>query len=302
VLINASGIQGGRIREEMVNSLIESHPGRVAYFHLTRGLFARDIEFNKGGVSAGPGPLMAAGIVSSETEFEVSERAQRLLAHIRTDLDSFTDVEARCLEADAYLMSRTRLEQLGYPPPADPLEVNWSFARFADELGQPRPVMLKQLEIGSSQFLKPYYYVFRGATDTLTALGLLAVSLPLAAVLCLLGVAIGWVLKNYLGVDVLEILADKHAFQQFAWEIAPAIYTLLCFFILSELADFVVHGSGKVAGWVRKILKGPMAIVKLLLIRAVLPAIFSLPVAVYVFTIDWYFIRRMGRLKPDESK
>jgi len=301
VLINASGIQGGRIREEMVNSLIESHPGRVAYFHLTRGLFARNIEFNQGGVFDRPGPLMATGIVSSATEFQVAERVQRLLAHIRTDLDSFTDVEAMCLEADAYLMSKIRLERLGYPPPAESVEVNWSFARFAGELGQPRPSIVKQLDIGSSQFLKPYYYVFRGASSARKALGLLLVSLPLAAVLCLIALAIDWLLKNYLGIDALKILTSRDAFQQFVWKIAPGIYSLVGFFILSKLADFAVQGSGKIAGWIRDILKGPMEIVKLLVIRAVLPAIGALPVAVYVVTIDRYFIRRMGRLDPEES-
>lgn len=35
-------------------------------------------------------------------QFDISEKAQRALSWIKTDLDSFTSLEAGCLEADGY--------------------------------------------------------------------------------------------------------------------------------------------------------------------------------------------------------
>lgn len=297
VLIASSGVMGSRVREEMVNSLEISHDSEnVAYFHLTRGLFARDIEFNNGGVSSGAGSKMKKGIVGAEDEFEVTGQAQRNLAHIRTDLDSFTDVEAGCLQADAYQMSESRLLKMKDYLAEQPLSGNWQFSRYLPALKNGDEMALKHLDLGRHQFFKPWLYVFNGATSFGKALGLAAVSIPLILSLVAIFWAIDWALKKYAGINVCKILTDVTEFQAFMGEAALAIYALILSFVLSKLADLLIRGSGKWASKIQKLLKSPMALISGIFIRALLPVVFSIPIIIYLYTIDRYFIRQMGKL------
>jgi NTE family protein len=295
VLIASSGIQGDRVRQESVNSLELTQQGRTAYFHLTRGLFARDIEFNKGGVSAAPGAKMREGIVASEEEFGVSQDAQRVLAHIRTDLDSFTDVEAGCLQADGYQMAEPRLRRLHAFLAPQPSAGRWQFDRYRAVLRAPGARVKAQLDLGRHRFFKPYLYVVRGATRAGAALGLLVVSLPFVLSLVLIAALIHWALKTYADVDLWKVITDKSAFQEFVWNAAPAIYLLIVSFLLSKVAERVIRGSGALASWIQKILKGPMALISALVLRVVLPPLFAIPILLYLL-VDRYYVRVMGRL------
>lgn len=298
VLIASSGIMGSRVREEMVNSLELTHDAEnVAYFHLTRGLFARDIEFNNGEDSKQAGSKMKAGIVACETEFEVTQEAQRRLAHIRTDLDSFTDVEAGCLQADAYQMSAARLLKMKDYLAPETLAGNWQFSRYLPALKNGDAMALKHLDLGRHKFLKPLLYVINGATGWGQALGLLVVSLPLIASLAAIFWLLDWGLKHYAGIDVFGILTDVAEFQLFMGQAAPAIYAIAIAFILSKLADLLIRGSGKWAGRIQRWLKSPMSLISGIFVRALLPVVFSIPVIIYVYTIDRYFIRPTGKLE-----
>ncbi len=297
VLIASSGVMGGRVREEMVNSLQISHDGEnFAYFHLTRGLFARDIVFNRGGVSSNPGEKMKAGIVESEKEFEVTQKAQEKLAHIRTDLDSFTDVEAGCLQADAYQMSESRLLKLNDYLAPERIAGNWQFSRYLPALKTGDAMTLKHLDLGRQQFLKPLLYVFNGATSVGKSLGLLVVSIPLIASLIAIFWAIHWALKKYADINVYRILSDVTEFQAFMGEAAYAIYFIVISFILSKLAELLIRGSGKWASRIQKLLKSPMSLISGFFVRALLPVVFSIPIIIYLYTVDRYFIKQMGRL------
>jgi len=295
VLVASSGILGDRVREEMVNSLELTRAGNTAYFHLTRGLFAKDIEFNKQGTSALPGAKMSEGIVASEEEFGVAQGAQRLLAHIRTDLDSFTDVEAGCLQADGYQMSEPRLLRLSAFLAAERSAGRWRFDRYRGVLKAPGRQALVQLDIGKYRFFKPFLYVARGASGAAASLGLLLASLPFLASVILILALVDWALKTYAGLDVWQIVVHKAAFQDFMWKAAPGIYGILAAFVLSKIADKVIRGSGRWANWLQTILKGPMSLISALVVRVVLPPILAIPVLLYLI-IDRYYIRYMGRL------
>ncbi len=297
VLVNVSGILGGRVREEMVDNLVSARPGRVAWFHLTRGLFAREIEFNEGDVVEHPGSGSRDGIVAAEDEFEVTGEAQRLLARIRTDLDSFTEVEAGCLAADGYRMSGPRLVGLAAYVADEPVAGEWGFGRYLQVLQARNARVIRQLEIGRHQFLKPLLYAWRGAVDRDCAWRLALVSLPFVATLIAIGVGIDLALERYLGIDVWRILRDQASFEQFMGAIAPAIYALLMALLLARLAEVVIRDGGSMATRVRWLLKGPLALIKGLFVRLLLPLIAALPVIVYLYTIDRYFVRVMG--KPD---
>jgi NTE family protein len=238
---------------------------------------------------------MSAGIAASEEDFGVAQEAQRLLAHIRTDLDSFTGVEAGCLQADGYQMSEPRLLRLRAFLAPQPTAGTWQFERYRAVLRAPGKRARAQLDIGRHRFLKPYLYVARGATRAGAALGLLVVSLPFVLSLVLIAALIDWALKTYAGVDLWKIVSDKDAFQDFVWKAAPALYLLIAAFALSKIAERVIRGSGKVAGWIQWFLKGPMALVSALVLRVVLPPVLAIPVLLYLL-VDRYSVRVMGRL------
>jgi NTE family protein len=80
------------------------------------------------------------------------------------------------------------------------------------------------------------------------------------------------------------------------WNIAPAIYVIIVSFVISKVADMLIRGSGKWAQWIQKLLKGPMSLISGFFIRGLLPAIFAIPIIIYVHTIDRYFIKVMGKL------
>jgi NTE family protein len=296
VLINSSGILSGRVREEMVNSLELTQPNNVAYFHLKRGLFAKDIEFNQGGVSASAGVKMSAGIVGSETEFDVTQAAQTALAHIRTDLDSFTDVEAGCLQADGYQMSEPRLVKMSRYISPNRLSGNWQFGRYLTALKMGEQRALTQLRLGRHQFLKPLFYVLGGATTFAKAIKLVLVSLPVVASLILIFALIDWALKTYLGFDIWKIVTNISAFEAFIFNVAEYFYYFLALYLLSKAADFLIRGSGHWMKILQKVLKGPMSFITGILTRAILPIIFAIPIIIYIYTIDQYFIKHMGRL------
>jgi len=300
VLIASSGIMGGRVREEMVNSLQLNQSGHMAYFHLTRGLFAKDIEFNQRGVSDQAGEKRD-GIVASETDFEVSQAAQRALAHMRTDLDSFTDVEAGSLAADAYQMSRPRLLDMTDYLSSETQSGNWQFERFRSLLKNADKQTLLHLQLSRHQFLKPVFYVVSGASSVAKSLGLLVVSLPLIATLFVLLYLVDLVLKSSLEFDLLKVLTDAQAFTNVMAAAAPIIYAslwgLFAAFIFSKAADLFIKGSGKFLTNVHSVLKAPMFVITSLFVRLILPAIFALPVIIYLYTIDRYFIKVMGKLE-----
>ncbi|HRQ05148.1 MAG TPA: hypothetical protein PK580_04210, partial [Nitrosomonas halophila] len=293
ILATSSSILAGRVREEMVNNLMQTQAARTAYFHLTHGLFARDIEYNNQPSVIRPSPVMSTGLVSSTT-FEVAESAQRELSKIRTDLDSFTDVEAGCLAADGYQMSAPQLAKLKQYTAA-PVTDHWQFSRYRPLLKEGDGRMLDQLALARHKYFKPLLYALKGVANGKQSLGLALVSLPAIASLVLIIWLINQLMKDMLGIDFLQIMTSPASFQQFLFDIAPAVYFLLIALVLSKIADLFYQGSGKWLGWLHRILKGPLALITVLAIRIVLPAVFAIPVIIYLHTIDKYFIKVMGK-------
>jgi NTE family protein len=297
VLASASSILSGRVREEMVNCLEQLQAGHVAYFHLTRGLFARDIGFNKQPIVNRPGSKMSAGIVSSEQEFGVHEDMQRALAHIRTDLDSFTDVEAGCLQADAYQMSESRLKKLpsSYLSPQN-VPGNWSFKPYIDKLASNDKTTRKHLTIASQKFFKPFVHLLNGTLSFGQSVQLLLTSIPVVATLMLILYAINLGVEQVMSYSIWQIVSDQQVFQRFLFDTAPYLYGVIAAFVISMLADKLIEGSGKWAVRIRKLIKSPMALVTGIFTRVLLPVIFALPIIVYIHTVDRFFVNNIGKL------
>lgn len=299
VLASTSSILMGRVREEMVNCVEETFPDHVAYFHLTRGLFARDIEYNKRPMKNQPGAKMKGGIISCQEDFNVHGDMQWALAHIRTDLDSFTDIEAGCLEADAYQMSEKRLKTLPNKYLSTETKTDkWFFKPYIEILASNDKMVLKHIEIASNRAFKPLIHMIKGTMGLGQSLSLLLVSVPVIALLVLILFWINKGLSLLMPYSIWQIITDQDCFQQFLNDAAPYLYGLLVAFVISILADKLIKSSGKWLVRLKKLIKSPMSLITGVLIRFLLPAIFALPIILYIYTIDWFFVNRIGKLKP----
>lgn len=101
-----------RLRQEELSNLLEDDARVVALMHLRKGLAAREVPWNgPDGSPTGTGRSERDPPETSEG-FGVSRQVQDLLSRVRTDLDSFSDVEAYSLMFDGYSMSKPQLKQL----------------------------------------------------------------------------------------------------------------------------------------------------------------------------------------------
>lgn len=311
VISLTNSIMMGRIREEVVNGLHQTcnNPDtnceKMAYFHLTRGLFAKNINVIDQEISEESERLQRAGITSSLDDFNVHEDMQRALAHIRTDLDSFTDVEAGCLVANGFLMSNKPLEELKNSMPdqaahddiAQKKPEHWNYTDYIDKLASNDAVVLKHLQIASQKFLKPYFHMFGSTIGFGRSAGLVLVSLPLLAVLCGIIYGIDLLMAQYYGYSLWEIMSNMESFKGFISTIAPVLYGLLVFKILSVLADQFIEGSGKWVDRIRILFKLPMTVATGVFTWLVLPILGAVPLYLYLLTIDRYYVKVIGRLK-----
>jgi len=148
VLGRVISIYGDAEREQRLLQLLRLG-GPVAFMHLQTGLPARERT---------PGGKVSEKEAKVEsTDFGVAEDVQRALAQVRTDLDSFCEVEAWSLMADAYQLTgrivptRNELASLGTAGPAQ----EWPFGVVSEHLAQPSKRFLTVLHASKERFLKP---------------------------------------------------------------------------------------------------------------------------------------------------
>ena len=145
-----------RIRELQLARLLDRRPNNTVLMHMMREMEAPELK------PIGPadhGHIIRDRAESEITSFGVQRRVQTLLARMRTDLDSFSDIEAFALMADGYLMTRRTFEEpdrqqsgwtdgLAYP------FKGWRFAALFDVLSDPPSSFLKQLRVARYRFFK----------------------------------------------------------------------------------------------------------------------------------------------------
>ena len=148
VLGRVISIYGDAEREQRLLQLLQASDS-TGFMHLQTGLPARERT---------PGGQVSEKEAKIEsTDFGVVEDVQRALAQVRTDLDSFCEVEAWSLMADAYQLTdkivptRAGLAALGTAGP----DVDWPFEVVAEQLAQPSKKFLKLLRTSKQRFLKP---------------------------------------------------------------------------------------------------------------------------------------------------
>ena len=148
VLGRVVSIYGDAEREQRLLQLLRAG-NTVAFMHLQTGLPARQ-RTPDGKVEEHEASLTSTG-------FGVLEEVQRALAQVRTDLDSFCEVEAWALMADAYQLTgeivpkQAGLAALGTKGP----EQEWTFDVVAEQLAEPSERFLKVVHASKQRFLKP---------------------------------------------------------------------------------------------------------------------------------------------------
>jgi predicted acylesterase/phospholipase RssA len=142
-LARTENIFQDRLREQELLHLLHENQGktRVAFMHLRKGLPVRTIAWlDQNHQPAAADQITFPGL-SAET-FGVDPIVQELLSRVRTDLDSFTDIEAYSLMLDGYLMSAPELSalRLSCPQLSQPVTVSpeaWNFLALKDWIKGP---------------------------------------------------------------------------------------------------------------------------------------------------------------------
>ena len=129
------------------------------------------------------------------------------------------------------------------------------------------------------------------------SLAVLLVSVPVVALLALILYAINKGFGLLMSYSFWQVITNQNYFQRFLYDTAPYLYGFLVAFVISTLADKLIEGSGKWAVRIKKLIKSPMSLITGALIRVLLPAIFALPIILYIYTIDWFFVNKIGKLK-----
>lgn len=269
VATRSNSILMDRVREEQLYRNCEKPNVAVAFMHLRKDLPRQEVPYIDAS-DAPSGPLQHWPKFDSEkTTFDVDYRVQHRLSHIRTDLDSFTDVEAYSLIADGYLMSKSDLEQTPgikdlVAPNAPVGDSCWPFLdiKIKGRLENPDASYLKQLDVAGERLFK----VFR-----------LNLPLALSAIFTVLAVLtiFGWYFWD-------EIVVFLH------WP----TWKLLVFIALFTLG-FIPRLS-RTFRWLRALRKPSEPVVRLV-VRAILPLLLSLFVLIHLQIFDRLFLR-MGKL------
>jgi len=110
----------------------------MLFLHLKRGL---EVEARDWVDCGNPKELSPADLLQSHaalTDYRVIKRVQRLLAGVRTDLDSFSDLEAYALMTSGCNMVRATIDDAISGFAVDPRPHDWHFLHLADAMKDER--------------------------------------------------------------------------------------------------------------------------------------------------------------------
>jgi NTE family protein len=185
----ASGMMFDHARELQVIEAFSTLP--TAFMHLMKGLEAEVLR-PKTDDRPPPAPKQPKLPTSA---FDVAEESQRLIAEIRTDLDSFSETEARSLMLDGYLMTEAELDQTpaiqAFGTPLPPASDPWLFESIGRWLQNPTKSYRVQLKAASGQLLKPFKQS-RLIAAIVIAAGVLALAAVIVALWLLLQADFAW--------------------------------------------------------------------------------------------------------------
>ena len=273
VLFRMNSILMDRVREEQISGLFRQYSlnnSQVAFIHLRKGLAAKEVFWI--GPDGGPAEeiKMERQSEAPSEDFGVAQSVQDLLSRLRTDLDSFTEIEAYSLMLDGYQMSRGELckvkgarEMTTEGEKSDASE--WDFLAIAPGLSNPSRRYKKHLEVGGQRLFK----LFRLK--------------PLLAIV-----------TSFFGIGILSafwILLKDEIMALFSRSLTVG---QLLIAVLVLLLGSIPRVSRVVK--VLRFLRKPSEFLVRLVTRGLLPAIGSLFVNIHLWIFDPIFLR-MGKIK-----
>ncbi len=134
-----------RVREEELKSILDKSGIKTTFMYLRNGLTTKTFPYI--GESNPKAPEENKSLC-----FGVHPDIQDAISHVRTDLDSFSDIEADALMADGYLMSK---HQFGEQQAVN--DGQWRFSYLLSEMRNNNPDLLKHLKTASKRFLKVFF-------------------------------------------------------------------------------------------------------------------------------------------------
>ena len=174
------GIYGDRVREEqLINARLNEERRPLSIMHLRKGIsgFAR-APVGKNGEPLAPPRREPPDDFRGE-RFGVHPEIQDFLSKVRTDLDSFSEVEAYSLMLDGYRMAGPNLEYLqieGVGRPAEPQK--WSFTAVAGAAETGTDARYRRhLKRAKSRFGKAVWLSPWGIVEALVVVAVLAAAL-----------------------------------------------------------------------------------------------------------------------------
>lgn len=271
VLARTNEILMDRVRELMLGEVLRAKLVPIGLMHLRKGLDAQAIACPLHPVHDETRRERASDCLPED--FGVDGRVQDALSRVRTDLDSFTHVEAQSLMLDGFLIAGHVLDNtpelgaLGTPMPVCP---PFAFEALRPWMTAPTDEFLGQLRVAQQPLFKYFRLV------------------PRARVLALFGTFLA-VLA--LGVVVAPAVRDALVMQITVW----TILALVALPVLIVMADVVAARSREA----RESLK-PMVLVRTFTLQAVLGAIGSLLIRLHLRFINRAFlaIGHTGILTP----
>jgi NTE family protein len=279
VILRANGILMDRVREEELCDVLESRRIPAAFVHLRKSLPVRRISYYRpdGKTLADPaadGEPAAPALLP----YGVRSDVQDALSNVRTDLDSFSEIEAYALMLDGYLIAGQSIREQAdlaalVRESTAPGKGRWRFTVVQPWMAQPTPLFLRHLQIAHERLFK----VFRLSP------GLAVVTV--VAALALAGALVWW------QADALAALwrAQVGVAQLAKWIAVP---------LLALLAVFAIPwASGKFQPL--EVLRWPLEYVQRFVLRGLIGFVFAVFVALYLATFERCFLRlgRVARLR-----
>jgi predicted acylesterase/phospholipase RssA len=184
----SNSILGDRVRDEQLAHASE-RPEPIALMHLRKGLVGEvELPLADDGKPVEDAPKEKLAVKPLAGDFGISMDAQRLLSRVRTDLDSFSDVEAFALMLDGYWMTDFVLNRdprfggflAKSPPVAAPVPERWDFRAVEEQTGAAilRSDYRRRLAVARQRFFKPISLV----PHALTVVKALGAAILIAAI------------------------------------------------------------------------------------------------------------------------
>src|SRR5262249_53975352 len=167
----------------------------LMFLHLQKDLDADPVDWREcqdpHDASDEARPAARRGVL---TRYGIQKSVQRLLAALRTDLDSFTEVEAFALMTSGYRQARQAAEHLRDVPEAVPSKDGWRFLEIEPMLnpGAGFDDLTKQLRVGGLTPGKVWML-----SPALTALGVLVAAAGLAG--------LGWLAAKHWSTPLVTV-------------------------------------------------------------------------------------------------